>query len=228
MPSWMCHRSHCLTLLLAVAAACTSGCDPDEIDEYYVPREPIAETAPPAASPHAALAPQSDQPAPQTPPMMQMPAPAAGTDGRMLAAMVEHDDRVWFFKLIGDDPAVAAQRGAFDAFMQSLQFHHGADAQPKPIGWTLPAGWTEQPGSGMRYATIVIEQDGDPLELSVISLGLAAGDVLDNVNRWRGQLGLAAVSEAQLPSTVRTIDRDGHAVIIVDIAAQDEAAEGDY
>jgi len=224
----MSHRSHCLLLLLAVAVGSVGGCDPDEIEEYYVPRDPIADTAPPMQSPHGALPPQTDQPTAQTPPMMQMPVAAAGADGRMLAAMVEHDDRVWFFKLIGNDTAVAAQRGAFDAFMQSLKFHHGPDAQPKPIGWTLPAGWTEQPGSGMRYATILIEQDGEPLELSVISLGLAAGDVLDNVNRWRGQLNLAAVSEAQLPSTVRTIDRDGHAVIIVDIAARDEAAEGDY
>jgi hypothetical protein len=65
---------------------------------------------------------------------------------------------------------------------------------PRPTGkgalkWALPKGWTETPGSGMRYATLTPPGAGK-LEMSVVVLPGPAGGEPANVNRWRGQIGL--------------------------------------
>jgi hypothetical protein len=50
----------------------------------------------------------------------------AATNGqpaqRLLAAIIPHDDRVWFVKLTAPDNVAAAQKTNFDAFVHSLEF----------------------------------------------------------------------------------------------------------
>ena len=58
-------------------------------------------------------------------------------------------------------------------------------------GWTLPEGWEQQEGEGMRAATITIPHDDSTLELAVSTLPL--GDdwrrfLQQNVDRWMDQL----------------------------------------
>src|SRR5688572_22587783 len=67
--------------------------------------------------------------------------------------------------------------------------------QVKPVDWTLPAGWAALPDSGMsqfgRVATIAVTPDDPSLTLGVHRLEQAgSGDLLPNLNRWEGQLGL--------------------------------------
>lgn len=69
-----------------------------------------------------------------------------------------------------------------------------AVAEGAGLTWKLPAGWTESRTGGMRYATLR-PADGK-VEVSVVVLGGPAGGELANVNRWRGQLGLAPLDEA--------------------------------
>ena len=45
--------------------------------------------------------------------------------------------------------------------------------------------------------------------MSVIPLPGLAGSDLDNVNRWRGQVGLSAVSEAELAKLVQPVEIAG-------------------
>ncbi|MFM7818144.1 MAG: hypothetical protein ACKPGI_14400, partial [Verrucomicrobiota bacterium] len=72
---------------------------------------------------------------------------------------------------------------------------------PQRTPWTVPPGWTEKPSTGgMRIATYAVTApDGRAVDISVVPLGAAAGSLLDNVNRWRGELELAPVTEADLP-----------------------------
>ena len=127
-----------------------------------------------------------------------------GSD-RIIGAIVPREGRSWFFKIAGDDEPVADQMEEFLQFLGSVQFAEGPEGEPS---WTLPEGWGERPGSGMRHATIVIEGTDPPLELSVIQLEHAGTDydgyVLENVNRWRGQLGLAPVGRDELFDSSRT------------------------
>ena len=124
--------------------------------------------------------------------------PAPPPANRMLAAIVPHETQAWFFKLVGPDESVATQSPDFITFVKSVRF---ADGGSKPA-WTLPTGWSEAPGSDVRFATLKIATVIPPLEVSVTVLPLAADDfegyVLSNVNRWRDQLKLPPLDKAQL------------------------------
>jgi len=83
--------------------------------------------------------------------------------------------------------------------------------------WTLPAGWQERPGEGMRYATLVVDATNPPLEIRVTPLSLAARDPLGNINRWRGQIGLEPVTQEQLPTVARSEQINGRAADLADM-----------
>jgi hypothetical protein len=61
------------------------------------------------------------------------------------------------------------------------------------LAWTLPAGWTQTVAGGMRYATL--KPAASEVDVSVVVLPGSAGGELANVNRWRGQLGVAPLDE---------------------------------
>jgi hypothetical protein len=126
---------------------------------------------------------------------------AAATKQQVLGAIIPTKSTSWFFKLTGDPEAVEPVREQFLSFVKSISFT--GDADPKP-SWTLPAGWQELSGSEFRFATLRIPQASDaakPLEITVSSAG---GDVLANVNRWRGQVGLAPITAEELAKTTET------------------------
>ena len=58
------------------------------------------------------------------------------------------------------------------------------------------------PDRGGRYATILIGPEAHPLELTVMSLG---GSLLENVNRWRDQVGLPPVKNEELGTASREV-----------------------
>ncbi|MBI1314433.1 hypothetical protein GC176_24330 [bacterium] len=135
----------------------------------------------------------------------QVPKPKAppAADG-MLAALAPIGDNGWFFKLSGPKDAVAAEAERFRGLLKSLKI-----VGDRP-SWTAPSGWNEQPASGMRAATFTIGNDGKSLECTVIPLpardGTASSDeyLLENVNRWRKQLGLNALSSGELQTSLET------------------------
>ena len=66
------------------------------------------------------------------------------------------------------------------------------------LAWTVPAGWKSRPATGMRSASFAVPAAGGECELSVVTLPGDAGGALANVNRWRGQLGEAALDAGSL------------------------------
>ena len=48
-----------------------------------------------------------------------------GSIQRMIAAIIPHGDRTWFFKLLGPRQAVDEQEEAFDRFVRSIHFPAG-------------------------------------------------------------------------------------------------------
>lgn len=126
---------------------------------------------------------------------------AAVSDQQILGAIMLVKDRGWFFKLMGDPVAVEPVRSQFVSFVQAIRFT--ADAEPTPE-WTLPDGWTALPGNEFRFATLRLPQKtgaGKALEITVSSAG---GDVLANINRWRGQVGLGPITAEELKSSSET------------------------
>ncbi|MDA1052454.1 MAG: hypothetical protein O3C40_18515 [Planctomycetota bacterium] len=132
---------------------------------------------------------------------------------RMLGAIVPRGERGWFFKLTGANEFVAQQADNFTAFIESIQFGEGDEADPE---WKLPEGWTQEPGNDIRFATIKIATDEQPLELTVSPLPMPPTDgMLSNINRWRGQLGLAPVDAAGLAKETTAVKlADGTATLV--------------
>ena len=64
---------------------------------------------------------------------------------------------------------------------------------------TPPADWKPGPVTGMRKACFRMRADGQALEVTVIPAG---GDLLANVNRWRGQLKLDPINQEQLEQAI--------------------------
>jgi hypothetical protein len=99
----------------------------------------------------------------------------------------------------------------------------GGEAVPPPptptgasaLRWTLPKGWGETMSGGMRYATLK-PSVGGRVEASVVVLPGPAGGELANVNRWRGQIGLAPIDEAALAAARKTLKARAGAVSVFD------------
>jgi len=72
----------------------------------------------------------------------------------------------------------------------------------------------------MRVATFLAGPDGD-IEVALTAFPGDVGGMLANVNRWRGQMGLAPVDEAGLAEDVRILDHEGVPVAIVDLIGAD-------
>ncbi len=143
---------------------------------------------------------------------------------RMLAAIISHAEHTWFFKLSGPRAEVDKHEKEFEQFIQSVRF---TDKPERPVTWTAPEGWREEPGAEMRYATLRLGPKEAPLELSVARLGEDFGSLLKNVNRWREQIGLPKVGEQELDKLIRTTEVNGKAVMLVDLKPEDaEEDEG--
>lgn len=143
-----------------------------------------------------------------------MPHSTAGGGQRMLAAIVPQGQQAWFFKVIGSPQELEQHAEPFKSLIQSIRFE-----EDKPQ-WELPAGWQSNPGSGMRFATLDLDGDDGSLELSVTPLpifGEMDEYVLSNVNRWRGQVGLAPVTQDTLPDESEELDVNGVKVVLVDL-----------
>ena len=119
---------------------------------------------------------------------------------RMLAAMIRRGDQAWFVKLVGPDGAVTQEIPNFVRLVQSFRF----EGESSPPRWELPPGWVDaKKRDNIRFATLEKKTDSGTLEATVTVLPVR-GDwntyVLQNVNRWRGQLGLPLLSQEQLGS----------------------------
>jgi hypothetical protein len=173
--------------------------------------------------------------------------PGSGEKTRILAAITRRDGVAWFFKMTGDDDLVGQQKPAFIEFLKSVSFpaataqaqlppsHPPIDAgsgagqaglvvssgQFKP-NWEVPSGWKEIPGGQFLVAKFVLPEGGDvPTAVNVSKSPGDGGGLLANLNRWRGQLGLGPVTEADLATQVQSLDLQGGKATLADIAGQD-------
>lgn len=190
--------SRCVCWSAVWIAACLAlGCRPqDTITTYEVPKQESIQL------------PAPDRPKDDSQESM-------GEPQRMLGAIIHHQDQFWFLKLTGKVDAVAARDSEFQQLVQSITFNDKHEPQ-----WKLPAGWSQQPASGLRFATLTVGDD-PKLETSVSVLPAGDGDVnegvLANVNRWRNQLALPPIKLAQLAkeSTDLTLPNGLSAVYVI-------------
>src|SRR5436305_11427385 len=91
---------------------------------------------------------------------------------------------------------------------------------------TTPPNWEPQPLSQMRQASLLVKGDnGAVADISFVSLGSAAGNVLENVNRWLGQLNHPAITEQKLGEMAQRLHTSLGDVTIVDLAGLPDNAD---
>jgi hypothetical protein len=104
-----------------------------------------------------------------------------------------------------------------------------AAANPHEITWTLPSGWQEQPPSSMRVGSfLATASNGQKADISVVPLSGDAGGDLANINRWRGQINLDPITDAELPQMSEKITPAGRPMILVDFVSHDLEIDNKY
>jgi len=129
--------------------------------------------------------------------------PAAQGPQRMVVGMFDRPEATWFFKAIGSQEIVDANQKQIFELLRGVTFEQD---EPK---WEQPTGWTVGPKKTSMFAplaTLIIDADSQT-KLTISSLG-PNQSLLDNANRWRGQLGLAAITQEQIDTEFAKADGD--------------------
>jgi hypothetical protein len=166
---------------------------------------------------------------------LRAPVPEEGEQPpqRMLVGMFPAAERTWFIKTTAPEPLIAAHHEAFVSLCRSVRFagsaaadtagdapaagHAEAGRRESSDGgpaWTLPAGWkAEAQPRPMSVASFTVTEGGAE---AVVTLTPLAGppQVLGNINRWRGQVGLDPLErlEAEPPAPITVAGDAGHYV----------------
>ena len=135
-------------------------------------------------------------------------------DGRIIAAMVTTGDSTLFFKMRGNADLTEAQKGDFIKWVAAVCNVQTETRSPQmaamprnasapQIKWETPEGWTEVAPSSMRYVSFSAADGNDgKIDISVVTFPGDGGSDADNVNRWRGQIGLAPIDASAVTSQV--------------------------
>ncbi len=152
-------------------------------------------------------------------------------DGRIIAAMVTTANATLFFKMRGNADLAEAQKGDFIKWVASVcnaQNQTGppqmaaaspGDSGAPQIHWNAPGGWTEVPPSSMRYASFSAPTaEGGKIDISVVTFPGDGGSDADNVNRWRGQIGLPPIDASTVTSQIAPLKTADTTFSTTDIA----------
>jgi hypothetical protein len=169
------------------------------------------------------------------------------TPKRIIAAIVAHGDRTWFFKLSGPADQLQNEQEHFRDFVRSIRFDAApdaaqtspADASPvianapsasavagadtgagqgataMPITFSVPAGWQQEPArdNSIRVVGFSVANGSDTGEAVVTRVTAGSGTMIDNVNRWRGQVELDPITSLAQDSTEKLNVGDRQATI---------------
>ncbi len=108
----------------------------------------------------------------------------------------------------------------------------GADMAATPVPtangpgltWTAPSAWQAKPLGAMRKGSFnLVGEGGATADLSITAFPGAVGGDLANINRWRGQVALPPITEAELPKATQRFTANGLEFSVVDLASADPA-----
>jgi hypothetical protein len=102
----------------------------------------------------------------------------------------------WYIKMMGSANTLIREKNNFETFVKSFNFD-----QEKPT-WTLPSTWTEEAGTGMIVASFNVAG----AKITLIPIPTGGGDLTSNVNRWRTQLALPAISTEEINKQLQFIE----------------------
>ena len=141
-------------------------------------------------------------------------APANAEPQRMLVATFLRGGQAWFVKATAAPDVIAEAAGELRGFVDQIEL---PDAEPDQIKWPVPEGWKSiPPTSAFRTATLVMPSGLEVAISKIAYPGNLDEFLLPNVNRWRGQVGLAPVDKVDSAAGVETIEVAGQTVWMFD------------
>lgn len=139
------------------------------------------------------------------------PAPESGDKYRMLAAVIPADGKFfWFVKFVGPVEVVSPLVADFDSFVKSIKAGNDSNVPPT---YTIPDGWKSVPVTGMQSRIVSLRKGDAQMYLS----NPFSGSLLENVNRWRKEVGLRDVTEAELKDVTTEIKLGDKTAYTVDL-----------
>jgi hypothetical protein len=152
-------------------------------------------------------------------------------DGRIIAAVAPTSGSTLFFKMRGNADLAEAQKAEFIKWVAAVCNEQPGnkssqmaampqrDAAAPQIKWETPEGWAEVPPSSMRYASFsAADGNAGKIDISVVTFAGDGGSDADNVNRWRGQIGLAPIDASAVTSQVTPLKTADTTFSTTDIA----------
>ena len=130
---------------------------------------------------------------------------------RMVVAIFQRSEAAWFFKITGTPEKVTASESAWRPFIDSVKFEP-AGGDERPV-WELPEGWSLGGKAQMVFA--ILKMPDTDAEIRVSRLG-GQQDLLSNVNRWRGQLGLPPTTADALDENLTLNEGEGQSYRLFD------------
>jgi hypothetical protein len=90
--------------------------------------------------------------------------------------------------------------------------------------WAAPDHWAAKPLGAMRRGSFTTRNVAGEADCSIFVFPAATNPLLANLNRWRGQIGLAPLTEAQLPAESATLESGELKFTVVDLLGQQQGA----
>ncbi len=89
------------------------------------------------------------------------------------------------------------------------------------LQWQTPEGWQPLAPSALRLASFTVRgKEGKQLDIAISTFPGKTGDLLANINRWRGQIGLKPAEAPLLAQLSTPITIDGQDALLIDLSSE--------
>ena len=89
-------------------------------------------------------------------------------------------------------------------------------AEGRDLQWTVPGTWSAKPGPSIRKGSYRITAAKGEAELAITAFPGSTGGLEINLNRWRGQVGLAPLPSAELLAATESFEANGLKFTVID------------
>lgn len=80
---------------------------------------------------------------------------------------------------------------------------NGSAGATASVTYNTPDGWEPSTLNQFRKAAFIVHEGDQQVEITIIDLAAQAGELLPNINRWRGQVGLSEIDQQQMESELQ-------------------------
>ena len=91
--------------------------------------------------------------------------------------------------------------------MAAAQTENLSHEDSHPVHWATPSGWKELAPTSMRVGNFLVTKGDQKAEVSILQFPGRVGTELENVNRWRGEIGLKPIGENEVSAQTVAIGR---------------------